>query len=207
MSETSSLVVPGIPEDEIWQLEGCWWFSYYLQKVREIPQGICPFCPPDPTINHILAENDSWYMWDNPVQPLPGQDFQLVIPPKRHVLCFGELTDKEFLDLRGIVGLSEELLGIQGGGLLLRMGDYKRSARSVPHLHFNYHVPTGKVSVRPFLCKSAEDRKTALDGVLVFEKMRRLLAGRRPDPNLLVTLVTDAEWQLVKDRLAPPPKK
>jgi hypothetical protein len=85
---------------------------------------------------------------------------------------------------------------------VVRTGDPALNAKSVPHLHFNFHLPTGKDRVVVTLAKSGEDHLKKLEILKVWEKVR--LAEELGYPYGLRSL-TNEELGLFT-RTAEPPK-
>jgi diadenosine tetraphosphate (Ap4A) HIT family hydrolase len=196
--------VLGVPEGQVWQLFNVSSFAYYCQKVRDIMNGVCPFCQIDPGVNRVIHENDSWRVWKNKLAPRSGQDYQFIIPAKRHIESFSELFSEETFDLLSAIQWIDKEFDITGGVLVIRSGDPAKNAKSVPHLHVNYHVPTGVDRVEVTIAKSQEDLMKKLPILIVFEKMRilRMSGSQNPFGEL-----SPDEQVLVIDRLEPPKTK
>ncbi len=195
------LEVPGIKQEDIWQLFNVSYFSYYQLKVQQLRSGECGFCHIDLTINHPFdARNDSWHIWENTVSPQPGHIHQFVIPCRRHVMSLNELTDKEVVDLHHLTKWFCREFNITGGVQLVRDGDPAFNAKSMPHLHYNYHVPSGKMESKVTICKSEQDLLDKFAILLVFEKMRiNLEKGWSQFEDLSPT-----EMELIAKKLVPP---
>ena len=196
--------VQGVPVDQVWQLFNVSNFRYYCQKVHDIMCGVCPFCTIDPAVNKVLFENSSWRVWENKLAPKSGQDHQFIIPTKRHIQSFGQLSAAETVDLLPAIQWIDDAFEISGGVLVIRSGDPARNAKSVPHLHVNYQVPTGVDRVEVTIAKSQEDLIRKLPVLIVFEKMRILGASgcQKPFEELL-----QEDQILVVDKLEPPKTK
>lgn len=196
--------VQGIPDDQIWQLFNVSNFRYYCQKVHDIMRGTCPFCTIDPAVNKVLFENSSWRVWENKIAPKSGQDHQFIIPTKRHIQSFGELSTTETVDLLSAIQWIDNTFQISGGVLVIRSGDPARNAKSVPHLHVNYQVPTGLDRVEVTIAKSQEDLTKKLPVLVVFEKMR--IMGLSGYQNPFDELMPE-DQALVVDKIEPPRTK
>jgi len=154
--------IPGVPQEQIWQVFNVSNWQYYREKVRGLITRICPFCTVDPKVNQTIVENESWRCWENNVAPRKGAQAQLhqfVIPLKRHVVTLDQLCPAEMTDLLEIVRSIETRFEIAGGVYVIRSGDSAYNAKSVDHLHVNYHVPTGIERVEITIAKSIEDLK------------------------------------------------
>jgi diadenosine tetraphosphate (Ap4A) HIT family hydrolase len=147
-------------------------YAQYIRAIDNLNNRPCPFCEIDKKLNHILHENESWMIWQSAF-PQAHQDLHLIIPSKRHVSHFHELTKKEFLDLHEMLHWANENFSLPGGGLALRFGDPRRNAASVPHhLHWNIQIPSGDGAVSIVLAKSKEYVAGELQRALVYEKIR-----------------------------------
>lgn len=196
--------VQGIPDDQIWQLFNVSNFRYYCQKVHDIVRGTCPFCMIDPAVNKVLFENSSWRVWENKLAPKSGQDYQFIIPSKRHIQSFGELSTTETVDLLSAIQWIDNTFQISGGVLVIRSGDPARNAKSVPHLHVNYQVPTGVDRVEVTIAKSQKDLDKKLQILKVFEEMRLLDMAGIEDP---FEELSPEDKALVVDKIEPPRTK
>ena len=174
--------VPGVPPEETWQLFNVSNYGYYLQKVKDLIAGVCPFCKIDPAVNQVLFQNQYWLMWANKMSPRSGQDHQFIFPLRRHVQRLSEMTEAEWVGLREIIFMVEQNFNVRDGALVIRSGDPLKNAKSVPHLHVNYHVPTGKDRVEVTIAKSEVDLFSKLPVLRVFEKLRLLEEAKNSDP-------------------------
>jgi len=136
------------------------------------------------------------------VAPRSGQECQLTAPSKRHIENILELTDQEWVDFKKVLNYAHNTLGVGGDGVwMIRTGDPRRNAKSVPHLHFNFHLPIGKDRVEVTIAKSEADLQKKLLVLRAFEKYRVAEeAGRRYPYDVL----TVAEFELIQDNLEPP---
>lgn len=190
--------VPGVKPEDIWRLFNTSNYRYYKQTVLDLWTGKCPFCQIDTDRNKILFENGSWLLWKNDVAPRSGQKCQLVTPSKRHVENILDLTPEEWIDFREVLQWANRILGVGGDGVwLVRTGDPARNAKSVPHLHFNFHMPTGNDRVEVTIAKSGEDLLRKLRILQIFEKCR--VADEEGVP--IYRVLTVEEYQLVQDKL------
>jgi diadenosine tetraphosphate (Ap4A) HIT family hydrolase len=174
--------VPGVPPEETWQLFNVSNYAYYLQKVKDLAAGICPFCQIDPAVNQVLLQNASWLMWQNKMAPRSGQAHQFIFPLRRHVQKVNELTSAEWADLRDIVLMAEQHFQVFDGALVMRSGDPLKNAKSVPHFHLNYQVPTGRDRVEVTFAKSEADLLKKVAVLQVFEKLRLLEEAGNSNP-------------------------
>jgi len=148
----------------------------------------------------MLLENESWMVWENKVAPKSGQRHQFVIPLKRHVDNIHVLTRMEWIDLGNILWVIENQFSLTGGVVVIRSGDPSLNAKSVPHLHVNYHVPIGDCRVEVTIAKSYSDLVTKLGVLSIFEKMRLMEISGVDCP---YSLLSEAEASLVVNRLLP----
>jgi diadenosine tetraphosphate (Ap4A) HIT family hydrolase len=193
--------VPGVRQEDAWQLFNCSNYPYYLLKVRTLSERICGFCTIDASVNKIYFETEHWIVMENAVAPRSdktGQEHQFVIPSRRHVFSANELTPAEWADLSSVVGTIDKRFEVKGGVLVIRSGDPSRNARSMPHLHVNYHVPTGEKRIEITIAKSAEDLQKKLPILHAFENMRLLEAGGNTKP---FEALEPHEKELVADKL------
>ena len=165
--------VPGVPHDQTWQLFNTSNFEYYCDKVRGLREGTCPFCVIDPKINEVLPiPNPSWLAWENRVAAKANQSLQLIIATKEHFEKLEELGGREWSDLGLFILVLSGHYKLEGFSLLCRSGNALFNARSVPHIHFNLHVPDGTGKVAPTIGKSWADLEEKLKILKAFEKMR-----------------------------------
>jgi len=194
--------VPGVKPEDAWQLFNVSNYEYFRQKVADLRQGKCPFCEIDPTVNEVLAENGSWRLWMNTMAPRSGQQCQLIIPSKRHIERISEMTKEDWFRLEDILAWGRLHLGVgRDGVLLLRTGDPARNAKSVPHLHWNFQLPTGMDRVEVTIAKSPEDLEKKLVVLLLWERYRIAEEAGNPNPE---TVLTDTEWALIKNKMRAP---
>ena len=190
--------VSGVPQEDVWQLFNCSNYEYYKLKVKRLREGVCGFCRIDRRINTVIFQTRYWIVMENTIAPQGGQEHQFVIPSRRHVSSINELTSAEFADLFLAIKEVERRFHITGGVIVIRSGDPAKNARSMPHLHVNYHVPTGKKKVGITIAKSERNLKRKLKILQVFEKMRLIeeMGWKNPADRL-----TRNEKKLVKDKL------
>jgi hypothetical protein len=63
--------VPGVKQEDMWQLFNVSNYAYYCKKVESLRKGECPFCQIDPEVNAVLYENMSWRLWKNILATCP----------------------------------------------------------------------------------------------------------------------------------------
>ncbi len=173
-------------------------FEYYLKQVQDFIAGKCAFCPPDPAQNNILEHLSSplWMVWVNKVAARPGQDYQLIIVPRRHVLHYTELNTKEIIDLFDVLRAVINEFKFTGYSLVIRSGDPAHHAGSIAHLHVNVHHANGSGKLEVTLGKSEADLNSKLPVLLVWEKMRlNLASGHHRHDGL-----TPEEMELIKPK-------
>lgn len=193
--------VPGVPEDQIWQLFNASNFEYYLEKVAGLQAGICPFCQIDPDRNKVISiPNNSWLAWPNRMAAKQNQSLQLVILSKRHIERVEDLGPVEWINLGNFITELAQHFKLEGFSLLCRSGNPLFNAKSVPHLHFNLHVPDGTGKVAPTIGKSWHNLEEKLRVLTVFEKLRLLVTKNLSLQAALASLPVD-EQLLVKDQL------
>jgi len=110
-------------------------------------------------------------------------------------------------DLRGIISALDEKFRITGGALLIRSGDPIRHSGSVPHLHANYHVPSGLDKVEITLAKAPEKLRQKLAILKIWERMRVAMEDqgvKSPADMISLNIISPDEYDLVKDKLGPP---
>lgn len=193
-----SFAVPGVKSEDVWQLFNCSNLEYYRLKVQTLRDGVCGFCTIDSKVNTIYFETNHWIVMENSVAPRSDQVHQFVIPSKRHVFSFSELHFDEVAELSAVINLIDSRFNIDGGVIVIRSGNPARNARSMPHLHVNYHVPTGEKKVEITIAKSEQDLEKKLPVLLVFEKMRIALEQGNTTP---FDSLDPQEQELVRDKL------
>lgn len=194
--------VPGVKPEDIWRLFNTSNYLYYKQTVEDLRVGKCPFCQIDTERNKILHENKSWFLWKNEVAPRSGQVCQLVAPSRRHVVNILDLDPWEWLRFHDLLQWANKNLGVGGDGVwLVRTGDPARNAKSVPHLHFNFQMPTGKDRVEVTIAKSEEDLQKKLPVLLTFEKYRTAEEEGNPHPRSVLSM---EEWALIESKMHSP---
>ncbi len=193
--------VPGVEPWDVWQLFNVSNYPYYLLKVKGLRDGVCGFCTIDTKVNKVVYENESWTAMENAIAPRSdesGQEHQFVIPLKRHVTTIDDMMGYEFGDLLRLIKTLNQMYNISGGVLVLRSGDPAKNAKSMEHLHVNYHVPTGLKRVEVTIAKSEDDLAKKLPVLQVFEEMRLLEEGGCTDPFSQLSL---EKRELVKGKL------
>ena len=109
-----------------------------LMKARK-GTGVCPFCNIESSPNEDIVKMTEHFFVLRPIAPYvrwddrqidnSGGDGHLMIVPKRHILCLGEMNEEERVEY-----ISLQIWGERHG-----FSSYIRSpdnpARSVPHLH------------------------------------------------------------------------
>lgn len=151
-----------LTDEEQFCLEGCRDYAqYYVMRTGfENGSRACPFCTLDTNLNKVLYQDAYWMAWENPF-PRDTLAVQLVIASVEHV------RDLEKLSYEALGALSSVFQWIKGqypsqtpgGNLHVRFGDMRYNAGTVPHLHFNYWVPSGTGEVRIPVFKDPADRK------------------------------------------------
>ena len=194
--------VDGVPEDQVWQLFNVSNYKYYLLKVDQLKNGICPFCTIYEAVNVPLpVTNPCWHVWENTVAARNGQEHQFVIPLKRHVRTYAELTTMESTQFTELIRDLDVHYHLDGGVLVTRSGNPLRNAKSMDHLHVNYHVPSGAEKVQITVAKSASDLNAKLPVLCAFERMRQLQTQHYDMDDVVALLQQTGQWDLVKDRL------
>ncbi len=168
--------IRGVPTDKVWRLFSAGNYPYFLRMVHEIQEGFCPFCQIDTKLNVPIPgiDNRFWNVWDNPISKLPNQDYQFVIPLRRHATHYTELSHLERIEVFNVFSALDVHFGITGGACVARWGNPLRCARSQEHFHFNYHVPNGTGVVHPWIAKDPaglERKKLILEA---FEVLRNI---------------------------------
>ena len=201
-------LVPGVSPKHNWVLFGCKNFRQYVKAVESLQAGKCELCPPDPVRNKILpVSTHRWLVWKNTVAPLPGQEHQFMIVPRRHIEKLEELNADEWAELWHVLQSISVYYGLTGYSLLVRSGDPTKNAKSVRHLHFNMHVADGTMMVQPTIGKSLEDLKGKYEVLKVFESLRvHVETGGTIESAVSAGVITQADWNLVADRIDPPKK-
>jgi diadenosine tetraphosphate (Ap4A) HIT family hydrolase len=203
MSETLAyprFQVPGVKQEDEWQLFNVSNWEYYCMKVKDLQAGICPFCQIDSNINKIVHSNDSFNVWHNTVAARSGeQEYQLVIPTKRHITNVDQMNPTEWVDFGEIFRWINQEYSIDGGVIVARSGNPARNAKSIPHIHFNYHVPTGQQKVEITIGKSLADLTEKIKVLEVYEEMRLFKAQGVEIP---FNMLSEEKQKLVKDKLS-----
>ncbi len=157
-----SETVPG----ELQYLMGTRSFAQFCATLRGLldPKGHCPFCIDAPTgapYGWRLKENDF---------PLDRQVMRLMhlIIPNRHLTDPADMQPSDWVVVGRIFQDALKKHGVRGGGLVLRFGDPRLHAGTIPHLHFNILSPTGEEEYRVPLSKDEESRKQNYARLLAF---------------------------------------
>lgn len=206
--EYPPFLVPGVSPKHNWVLFGCKNFRQYWKAVESLRAGKCELCPPDPVRNKILPmSTDLWLVWENTVAPLPGQEHQFMVVPRRHVEKVEELNAEEWAQLWHVLHSIVVYYGLTGYTFLIRSGDPTKNAKSVRHLHVNVHVADGTMKVQPTIGKSFEDLKQKYEILKVFEVLRvHVETGGTIESAVSAGVTTQSEWDLIADRIDPPKK-
>lgn len=200
------LHVPGIKREDEWELFGVSYFDYYKIKVDDLRAGRCGFCTIDRKINQVMEDvsNKSWMAWMNKLGKSEGHQYRFVIVCRRHVTTVAELEPDEMADLLFVVRALDKKFEIDGGYLMVRSGNPLKNAKSMPHLHFNYQIPTGLEKVEITLAK--DPKKLAEKAVLVsvFEKLRADVECRSCSVDEAFGRLSPADQLVVKGKLHNP---
>ena len=186
------LSIPGIDRMDIGSLLFVGSYKYYCLMVKNLQEGICPFCQIDHKINEILYENDSWRAWVNPVLGKKNTALHLVIPCKRHITHVRQLRRDEGADLVDVFNWADIEFELPGGGVTMRFGDPLFNAGTIRHLHCNIQVPDGNGKLEVTLAKDKDKILWHWKVVAIYEKMRLGTPFESLSPE---------EQELVKDRL------
>jgi diadenosine tetraphosphate (Ap4A) HIT family hydrolase len=88
----------------------------------------------------ILFETDHWLITKSQ-WPYKNTEKHILLISKRYIEKPTQLSNEEKLDLFECLRLSEEKLGVVGGGFCMRFGDTSLSGATVKHLHAHIIVP------------------------------------------------------------------
>lgn len=190
--QTPVFSIPGIDRMDIGSLLFVGSYRYYCLMVKNLQEGICPFCQIDPTVNKVLYENNSWRAWVNPVLGKKNTALHLVIPYKRHKTHIKELSFGDGLELIDVFQWATKEFKIEGGGVTMRFGDPLLNAGTIRHLHCNIQVPDGNGKLEVTLAKDKDKILWHWKVVAIYEKMRLGTPFESLSPE---------EQELVKDRL------
>jgi diadenosine tetraphosphate (Ap4A) HIT family hydrolase len=96
----------------------------------------CLFCRPgDPTLNQVLAENDTCYArWDN----YPANSGHVEVVTRRHTRSLFDLTCDEATDMWQLLRLAREVVEVTHGapdGWTVGVNDGPAAGQTVPHVH------------------------------------------------------------------------
>ena len=107
--QSGSLEIPGLDEYDVASLLNMRNFAYYCNSVLLLQEGKCAFCQLDTILNPVIAENETWHMWDCPIQ-FRAKDLagHLVLAPKQlsggyHTTHIGALTHEQLNGLRDLL--------------------------------------------------------------------------------------------------------
>lgn len=167
-----------LSDEEKFCLEGCGSYWQYHHVRSNFEHGICPFCVRNP-INVILHENTYWMLWENPYKNTRHCKTMLVIVLKQHVRSLVDMNLKQWTYLEDMLLWATQKFKLSGGVLLMRFGDMRENAGTVPHLHFNLWVPDGTGEVRIPVFKDPKNREKNKERAAAFAA--RYEVGEVPD--------------------------
>lgn len=104
--------------------------------------------------------------------------FHWLIVPKRHVRFEADLSPEEYQSALRAKQYIREQFGYEGGVTVVREGDMRKNAGTVPHLHYNTYVPRETDEVRIPVFKDPRDR--AENKLRAAEFSKRYEAGEQP---------------------------
>lgn len=118
----------------------------------------CVFC--DLKKKYIIAEKDGLVLV---VNLFPYLNYHLLLIPRRHLLCLGELKTKEWAAVKELTGLAKDLwrkaYGINDFNFVYREGE--KAGKTVWHLHFNLFPYERKLMEWRYQKVTAEPEKVA----------------------------------------------
>jgi diadenosine tetraphosphate (Ap4A) HIT family hydrolase len=95
----------------------------------------CLFCDRANTIqHHIILENDKAYVrWDN----MPVNQGHLEIVPKRHIVSFFELTERELVSIYELTAQAKDVVDkkYSPSGYNIGVNEGEAAGRTIHHLH------------------------------------------------------------------------
>lgn len=129
-----------------WQsyMANCRHFDQFCRTARALANAdlYCPFCPTELTRRGRvpLRQRSGWMVLPNEYPRLDVETMMLVVP-KRHILSVADLTDEDWMDRGYLEAVCERELGFAGGGIVMRAGDPRDNAGTLPHVHVNMIQP------------------------------------------------------------------
>ncbi len=112
-----------------------------MERIRM--RNECPFCWENLQKEHrqpILYQGPHWLVTPNQ-WPYPEAEMHLLIISREHVEDPFSLPLHAFSDLRSVLRWMRRELGLEGGGLCVRFGDFCYNGATVRHLHWHLLVP------------------------------------------------------------------
>jgi diadenosine tetraphosphate (Ap4A) HIT family hydrolase len=159
MSEAKASHV--LTEEELSCLRGCEKYPQYYNMRKGFEAGTCPFCTIDPKVNKVLLQSRTgrWKFWKNPFKLKDGMVTHALLVSQEHVRHIWKLEPPDFEELGEICKMIGEKYGVEldNSSVLMRQGDMRLNAGTVPHLHLNFYVPNGIDELRLPLFKKEAD--------------------------------------------------
>ena len=110
-----------------------------------IGEGKCPFCGPTDDMPPEIRERMIhvgvyWRAWHNPF-PYSGHADHLILAPIEHWTQPSEVNDAAAVEWMRLNNRLIDMLGLPGGGLVMRFGTHEYKGGSITHLHSHIQVP------------------------------------------------------------------
>ena len=160
-------------------LDRCFGYKQYCTMRGRFESGVCTFCEFDTALNKILYKDDHWIVWENAFANNRPNKVMLVIASKAHLRSLKDIPKETWAAFHDCIQWAEESYDLPGGGLLMRFGDMRLNAGTVPHLHWNILVPNGEGPIKPILYNTEEEMK--MNKERASEYAKRYEAGESPE--------------------------
>jgi diadenosine tetraphosphate (Ap4A) HIT family hydrolase len=169
-----------LSDEQMFCLEGCRSYEQYCHMYEQFQIDSCPFCPVDRSVNKVYWENELALCWEVPLAFKRKElDRHFIIIPRRHVRFETELSYAEVMAIHDAKKILASAFDIPGGIVVVRIGNMRLNAGTVPHLHYNTMVPNGTGEVKIPIFKKPADRVKNTERAEGFAK--RYEAGEVPN--------------------------
>lgn len=109
-----------------------------IENMKKIEaEGFCPFCPEHMEKYHtppILKRSKYWYVTPN-MYPYENTSYQFLFVTNEHLSNSEDLSPGAWAELQEHVRWTLKEHDIEGGTLIMRSGDMKKTGSTVLHLH------------------------------------------------------------------------
>ncbi len=183
-----------LTDEELFCLEGCRSYKQYYGMRQNFEQQVCTFCNPDPELNKVVWDDRHFMVWHVHERFMREElRLHILIVPKRHVRFMADLSRKEWGSLGRATAWVKQHFGYTGGASIIREGDMRNNAGTVPHLHTNIFEPNGTGEVRIPIFKDPSDREENRARAAKFDALYRQKLTPKQFDELFITGIVSSD--------------